>query len=43
MKHIKYDESLHGRLTYPDGFYNLLEGLSLEDNWIFSVSGMGYI
>lgn len=31
MKYTQYDESLHGKLTYPEGFCELLDGLSLEE------------
>ncbi len=41
MKYIEYDESLHGKLSYPDGFCNLLEGLSLEDQLDFFRIGNG--
>ena len=41
IKYIEYDQSLHGKLTYPDGFYNLLEGLSLEEQLEFFRIGNG--
>lgn len=28
---VKYDKQLHGDLNYPDGFCDLLKGLSLEE------------
>lgn len=41
MKYVAYNESLHGKLTYPEGFCNLLEGLSLERQLEFFRIGNG--
>lgn len=31
MNYVEYDESLHGKYTLPEGFSELLQGLSLEE------------
>ena len=41
MKYIEYDESLHGKLIYPDGFADLLKGLSLEEQMDYFRIGNG--
>jgi len=35
MEYIAYDERLHGKVTYPEGFSPLLEGLSIEEQMDF--------
>ena len=41
MKYITYDESLHGNLIYPEGFADLLEGLSIEEQMDYFRIGNG--
>ena len=41
MKYVEYDESLHGKLTYPEGFTDLLDGLTLEKQIDFFRIGNG--
>ena len=41
MKYIEYNESLHGKLSYPDGFADLLEGLPLEEQMDYFRIGNG--
>lgn len=31
MNYVEYDGKLHGKLTYPEGFEQKLEGLSIEE------------
>ena len=41
MTYTQYDESLHGKLSYPEGFPELLEGRSLEEQLRFFRIGNG--
>lgn len=41
MKYIEYNEALHGKLIYPDGFADLLKGLSLEEQMDYFRTGNG--
>ena len=41
MNYIEYDESLHGKLTYPEGFIDLLKGIPLEEQINFFRIGNG--
>ena len=41
MKYVEYDESLHGKLTYPEGFRDMLEGLPLEEQMNYFCIGNG--
>ena len=41
MTYTQYDESLHGKLSYPEGFPALLEGRRLEEQLRFFRIGNG--
>ena len=41
MTYTQYDETLHGKLSYPEGFPELLEGRSLEQQLRFFRIGNG--
>ena len=41
MNYVAYDENLHGKLTYPEGFAELLTGLSLEQQMEYFRIGNG--
>lgn len=41
MEYIEYDERLHGKLRYPEGFCQLLEGLSLDEQMDYFRIGNG--
>ena len=41
MNYVEYDENLHGKLTYPEGFVDLLKGISLEEQMNFFRIGNG--
>lgn len=41
MTYTQYDETLHGTLSYPEGFPALLEGRSLEEQLRFFRIGNG--
>lgn len=41
MNYVEYDESLHGKLIYPEGFTDFLEGLSLEEQMDYFRIGNG--
>lgn len=41
MKYVEYDERLHGELTYPEGFTDLIEGLPLEKQMDYFRIGNG--
>lgn len=41
MNYVEYDESLHGKLTYPEGFIDLLKGIPIEEQMDFFRIGNG--
>lgn len=41
MNYIEYDEMLHGKLSYPEGFEEKLAGLSIEEQLNFFRIGNG--